>query len=240
MSRPQVARGPGSRPGAPRTFLRENALSLIFGALFVGTLTAQALVGHALFNGELAAAGQAPVSLWRYVSSSEFAVNVMENWQSEFLQFLLFILATVWWVQRGSTESKPADRRGRESDADQFVGRHARTTSPRWARARGWRLRLYSHSLGIVMGTIFALSWLGQSLAGAVAYSREQVREGGQAVTWLEYVTMPDFWDRTLQNWQSEFLAVLAMVIFTIYLRERGSPESKPVGAAHDATGAEG
>jgi len=240
VNRPKVTGGLGSRPSALRVFLRENALSLIFATLFVGALTAQAMVGHALFNQELTAAGQDPVTLWRYVSSSEFAVNVMENWQSEFLQFLLFILATVWWVQRGSTESKPSDRRGRESDADQMVGEHARSTSPRWARARGWRLSLYSHSLGIVMGTVFLLSWLGQSLAGAVAYSHEQVREGQEAVTWLEYLALPDFWDRTLQNWQSEFLAVLSMLLFTIYLRERGSPESKPVGAAHDATGTEG
>lgn len=241
MSRhPVPARPREATGGAFRVFLRENALSLIFGGLFVGSLTAQAMVGHALFNEEQATAGAATVSFWRYVSSSEFAVNVMENWQSEFLQFLLFILATVWWVQRGSPESKPLGRQGRESDAEQLVGRRAKPGSPRSARAGGWRLRLYSHSLGMVMGAVFLLSWLGQSLAGTVAYSHEQQLDGQDPVTWWQYVRLPDFWDRTLQNWQSEFLAVLSMLVLTIYLRERGSPESKPVGAPHDATGVDG
>ncbi len=240
MSRPRVAEDRSAQRGKLGIFLHENALTLIFGGLFVGALVAQAMVGHALHNEELTTAGMDPVSFWRYVTSSEFAVNVMENWQSEFLQFLLFILATVWFLQRGSTESKKMGKQGRESDAEQMVGRFAKTNSPRWAKARGWRLSVYSHSLGIVMGAIFLLSWLGQSLAGAVAYSHEQVRDGQDPVTWLQYLGLPDFWDRTLQNWQSEFLAVLSMLVFTIYLRERGSPESKPVGAPHDATGVEG
>ena len=90
------------------------------------------------------------------------------------------------------------------------------------------------------MGTIFFLSWLSQSIAGAVAYSEEQMRDLQDPVTWTEYLRLPDFWSRTLQNWRSEFLAVASMVIQSIYLRERGSPESKPVGTAHAATGTEG
>ncbi|QAY70786.1 DUF6766 family protein [Xylanimonas protaetiae] len=223
-----------------RTTLRENALSLMFAALFLGSLLGQALAGCARFNREQVDAGVAPVSLGRYVTSSAFGVDVLENWQSEFLQFLLFILATVWLVQRGSPESKPLGRAGRESDAQQQMGVHAGPAAPRAARARGWRRTLYAHSLGLAMGTVFLLSWAGQSVAGAVAYSQEQVRDGQDPVSWAEYVRLPDFWDRTLQNWQSEFLAVLAMVILTVYLRERGSPESKPVGAPHDSTGVEG
>jgi hypothetical protein len=223
-----------------REALRENALSLTFAALFVGSLVGQALAGNARFNREQLDAGLSPVSLGQYVTSSEFGVDVLENWQSEFLQFLLFILATVWLVQRGSPESKPLDRVGRESDAQQQVGKFAGPAAPRAARAGGLRRTLYSHSLGIVMGSVFVLSWLGQSVAGAVAYSQEQVRDGQQAVSWLEYLRLPDFWDRTLQNWQSEFLAVLSMVILSVYLRERGSPESKPVGAPHAETGVEG
>ncbi len=223
-----------------RKVVHENALSLAFGLLFLGTLAGQAFAGLARFNREQTDAGAAPWSLGRYVTSSEFGVDVLENWQSEFLQFLLFILATVWLVQRGSPESKPLDRVGRESEAQQLLGAHAGPASPRWARARGLRQTLYSHSLGIAMGTVFVLSWLGQSMAGAVAYSHEQVRDGHDAVTWAQYLRLPDFWDRTLQNWQSEFLAVLSMVILSVYLRERGSPESKPVGAPHDATGVEG
>ncbi len=217
-----------------------NALSLTFAALFVATLAGQAVAGHARFNREQLEASAPPVSLGHYLTSSAFGVDVLENWQSEFLQFLLFILATVWLVQRGSPESKPLGRAGRESDAQQQVGRFAGPAAPRAARGNGLKRRLYEHSLTLVMGTVFLVSWLGQSLAGAVAYSHEQVRDGQDPVTWLEYLRLPDFWDRTLQNWQSEFLAVLSMVILSVYLRERGSPESKPVGAPHDATGVEG
>lgn len=222
-----------------RRHLRENGLGLFFAGILLLAVVGQAVSGVALFNREQVSAGLEPVTPWQYVASSAFAVDLTENWQSEFLQFLLYIAATVWLVQRGSPESKALDQAGRESDEDQRVGEHADPGSPRWARARGWRLRVYSHSLVLVMGGIFLGSWFVQSLTGAVAYSEEQLRDLQDPVTWTEYLTLPDFWSRTLQNWQSEFLAVLCMVVFSIYLRERGSPESKPVGAPHDATGIE-
>ncbi|WP_425953991.1 DUF6766 family protein [Xylanimonas sp. McL0601] len=233
-----TAARPGAR-GRWRTVLHENALALFFALLLLGALTGQAAAGTAQVNREQLAAGLQTVTVWRYITSSEFGVDVMENWQSEFLQFLLFILATVWLVQRGSSESKALGEQGRGSDADQKVGAYAQPGSPRWARAPGLRRSLYSHSLGLVMGTVFLLTWLGQSMAGTVAYSEGQLRDRADPVTWATYVGLPDFWNRTLQNWQSEFLAVLSMVVFSIYLRERGSPESKPVGAPHDETGTE-
>lgn len=223
---------------APR-WVRENGLSLFFLGIFLAAVAGQAVSGVALFNREQLAAGLEPVTLGDYVTSSAFAVDLSENWQSEFLQFLLYIAATVWFVQRGSPESKPLDKAGRESDEEQAVGEHAGPQSPPWARARGWRLSVYSHSLTLVMGSIFLGSWFVQSLTGAVAYSEEQMRDLQDPVTWPEYLREPDFWSRTLQNWQSEFLAVLSMVVLAIYLRERGSPESKPVGAPHGATGIE-
>jgi hypothetical protein len=168
-----------------------------------------------------------------FVTSSDFLVDVAENWQSEFLQFFLFIAATIWFVQRGSSESKKPGDEGPGSDEDQVVGRHARPDSPRWARAGGWRTALYGNSLLIVMGAIFILSWLAQSLSGVVVANEENAMHGQAAMSWAEYVASPDFWDRTLQNWQSEFLAVGTMVAFAIYLRQRGSAESKPVGAPH-------
>lgn len=222
-----------------RTVLHENGLSVFFGGIFLAAVAGQGLSGVALFNREQVSAGLDPVTLGQYLTSSAFAVDLTENWQSEFLQFLLYIVATVWLLQRGSPESKSLDQAGRESDADQAVAEHAGPRSPAWAHRRGWRLSVYSHSLALVMGSIFVLSWLVQSLTGAVAYSEEQMRDLQDPVTWTEYLTLPDFWSRTLQNWQSEFLAVLSMVVLSIYLRERGSPESKPVGAPHDATGIE-
>lgn len=222
-----------------RRFLRDNGLSLAFGTLFVLALAGQAVAGHAEYNAQLRIDGYPPMPFGRYVLSSDFAVDVTENWQSEYLQFLLFILGTVWLVQRGSSESKKVDEAGTDSDEDQRVGAHAGPRSPAWARADGWRRTLYSNSLGLVMGAAFALSWLAQSVAGTSAYNEQRLRQLQDPVSWGGYVTSADFWSRTMQNWQSEFLAVASMVVLAIYLRQRGSPESKPVGTPHTATGSE-
>jgi hypothetical protein len=222
-----------------RRFLRDNSLGLAFGALFLGALVGQAIAGHADFNQRQLSEGLDPVSLGRYLTSASFAVDVAENWQSEYLQFFLFILFTVWLVQKGSPESKKPDEVGLESDGDQQVGPYARPESPAWAKARGWRRILLSNSLGLVMGVLFLLSWLAQSVAGVVAFNEERLANLEEPVSWLEYLVQPDFWNRTLQNWQSEFLAVASMAILSIYLRQRGSPESKPVGASHMSTGVE-
>ena len=223
-----------------RRFVSLNGLGLFFAAIFLATLVAQAFVGRADFNHQQVAHHDDPISLARYLTSSDFMADVLENWQSEYLQFTLYILGTVWLIQRGSPESKEPHKAGRESDADQRIGEHAGADSPRWAAAGGLRTRLYSNSLLIVMGAIWLASWLGQSVTGRVAYNAEQFDHQEAALTWLQYVGTSDFWNRTLQNWQSEFLAVGSMAVLAIYLRQRGSPESKPVGAPHSATGVEG
>jgi hypothetical protein len=220
--------------------MRRHSLSVAFGVLFLGTLVAQAFVGHADFNADQIAHNSDPISLWRYVRSSEFGVDVLENWQSEYLQFSLFILGTVWLIQRGSPESKPLDDVGLESDEEQLIGRHAAPDSPSWARVGGWRTRLYSNSLLLAMGGIWLFSWFGQSVTGRVAYNAERFDHQQAAIGYWQYLGSPDFWNRTLQNWQSEFLAVGSMAVLAIYLRQRGSPESKPVGTPHSATGTEG
>jgi hypothetical protein len=223
-----------------KRFVRENGLTLFFGLLLLLALLGQSVAGRAEFNDQQLADGQEALSYLQYVTTSDFAVDVAENWQSEFLQFFLFILATVWLVQRGSTESKQLGKAGRESDEDQKVGEHAPPDAPAWARAGGFRLAIFSRSLGLVMGSIFLLSWLAQSIAGRAAYNGQQLSQLEDPVSWVGYVGSADFWSRSLQNWQSEFLAVAAMAALSIYLRQRGSPESKPVGAAHTATGEEG
>jgi hypothetical protein len=223
-----------------RRFLRDNSLSLGFGLLFLGTLVAQAFVGHADFNQEQVAHHSDTVSLWRYVTSSSFGSDVMENWQSEYLQFTLFILGTVWLLQRGSPESKELDKGGRQSERDQKIGRHARHDSPRWARVGGWRTAIYSNSLLLVMGSIWLATWFAQALTGRVSYNAARLEHQESTVTFLSYLGTSDFWNRTLQNWQSEFLAVGSMAILAVYLRQRGSAESKPVGTPHEATGVEG
>lgn len=163
-----------------------------------------------------------------------------ENWQSEYLQFFLYIFATVWLLQRGSPESKEMHKAGPESDEDQRVGEHAGPDSPRWARVGGVRQAVFSRSLGLVMAALFLLSWLAQSIAGVAAYNEQQLRQLQAPVGWTQYIASADFWSRSLQNWQSELLAVASMAILSVYLRQRGSPESKPVGTPHTSTGVEG
>jgi hypothetical protein len=223
-----------------RRFLHDNALGLAFGGLFLASLVGQALAGHAQFDEQQIADGLPPVSLGRYLTSSSFAVDVVENWQSEFLQFFLYIFGTVWLLQRGSPESKDLDQAGTETDREQHVGRHARADSPAWARVGGWRTGVFSRSLGLVMGSIFLACWAVQSIAGWAAYNAEQLGSHQDPVSWAGYLGEADFWNRTFQNWQSEMLAVGSMAVLSIFLRQRGSPESKPVGAAHADTGETG
>ena len=219
-----------------RRFLRDNGLSVAFGLLFLATLVGQAIAGHADYNHRQLLDGGPTISFLNFLATSDFAVDVAENWQSEYLQFFLYILATVWLVQHGSPESKRAEEIGPESDEKQQVGRHTTAQSPKWARAGGWRTAVFSRSLGLVMGGLFLLSWLAQSIAGQSAYNEEQLSQLTDPVTWPQYVASADFWNRTLQNWQSEFLAIGSMAVLSVYLRQRGSPESKPVGAAHGET----
>jgi hypothetical protein len=227
-------------------FLKHNGLSLAFGVLFLLALGFQAVAGYNEFNNEEVAhaqlANEQPdtISFGRYLTSSNFGQAVMENWQSEYLQFALFILGTIWLLQRGSPESKELDKAGRESEKDQKIGEHADPNSPPWAKAEGLRRVLFSNSLLTVMTLLFLGSWFAHSVTGWTEYNVDQVEHEQSTLSWLQYLGSADFWQTTLQNWQSEFLAVGSMVILSVYLRQRGSPESKPVGAPHDATGVEG
>ena len=223
-----------------RRFLWENSLSLFFGAIFLAALLGQSFAGQRAFNAEQVEHGSEPYSWTRYVLSSDFGGDVMENWQSEFLQFTLFILATVWLVQKGSNESKPLEHAGIESDQKQKIGGYAPDNAPAWAKRRDWRGWVFQNSLLLAMATIFVLTWLAQSLNNWRQFKEEQREHDATPLSWGEYLLNADFWERTLQNWQSEFLAVGTMAVFTIYLRQRGSPESKPVGAPHNETASSG
>jgi hypothetical protein len=223
-----------------RRFVKGNSLGLAFALLFLLTLGGQAYSGWRLFNAEQAAESLGAITLADYLTSASFAVDVAENWQSEYLQFLLYILGTVWLLQRGSPESKEPDSLGLESDEEQKVGPFATEDSPAWARVGGVRTLVFSWSLSLVMFAVFAGSWLAQSVTGWAAYNELQLQSLQDTVSWPAYLRMAEFWSRSLQNWQSEFLAVGSMAVLSVYLRQRGSPESKPVGAAHSATGVEG
>jgi hypothetical protein len=222
-----------------RRFARDNGLSLFFLALFLLALVGQAIAGYHDYNQDQHDHGGHALTFGRYLTSSSFGQAVMENWQSEYLQFTLFIAATIWFLQKGSPESKELDKAGLESDRAQKVGPHATPHSPRWARASGLRRRLYENSLLIVMGVLWLGSWFAHSVTGWSAYSAEQLEHDQPSLGYWDYLQTADFWQTTFQNWQSEFLAVGSMAVFAIYLRQRGSPESKPVGASHQATGVE-
>jgi hypothetical protein len=221
-------------------FLRANALSLSFGALFLLTLVGQAISGLAEFNAQQITDGLPRVGFLDYLTSSSFAVDVMENWQSEYLQFFLYVLATVWLVQKGSSESKEPGQEGIESEEEQRIGRHADEDSPRWARVGGWRTAVFSRSLGLVMGAFFVLTWSASAVAGWAAFNGDQLGQRQDPVSFVGYLGQADFWNRSFQNWQSEMLAVGSMAVFSVYLRQRGSPESKLVGVAHADTGETG
>ena len=221
-------------------WVRDNSLTLFFLTLFFAALVGQALVGHAEFNHGQVAHQNDTMSLGRYVVSSAFWVDVMENWQSEYLQFVLFIIVTVWLVQRGSTESKPPGQEGGESDEEQKIAEHAEPASPAWAKTGGLRTLVYSNSLLALMFAIWVGSWFAQLVTGRIEYNAEQFDHHEAALSLWQYAGSSDYWSRTLQNWQSEFLAVASIVIFSVWLRQRGSAQSKPVGEPHRSTGADG
>ena len=223
-----------------RRFLTVNGLSLFFLGLFVLSVIGQSIAGVFEYNEHQRQHGEATLSYVRYLGSSDFGADMLENWQSEWLQFWTFALATVWLVQQGSNESKKPEDVGLETDEQQRVGRHASQDSPAWAKVKDWRLHVFSNSFVIVMGLVFLATWLGQSLTSWNVFNDQQQSHHAETVSWLSYLVTSNFWERSLQNWQSEFLAVGTMAVFTIYLRQRGSPESKPVGAPHGETGSSG
>ena len=224
-----------------RRWLRDNSLSLAFLLLFALALVGQSFAGQHAYNEDALMHGGETITYPRYLVSSNFGQAVLENWQSEYLQFALFAFLTIYLVQRGSNESKKVEDIGRESDRKQKVGKYADPGAPAWARLPGgFRRWVLSNSLLLLMAFIFAGSWLAQSVTGWTDYNDQQQEHGEAAVGWLAYLARPQFWESTLQNWQSEFLAVGSMAVFTVYLRQRGSPESKPVGASNSETAASG
>jgi hypothetical protein len=223
-----------------RKFAYGNGITLCFLALFIGALVGQAIAGYHAFNADQIQHSSSTIGFGDYLTSSAFGQAVMENWQSEYLQFTLFIFITIWLVQRGSPESKELGKEGLESAQQQRLGGYAPRKGPSWARRGGPLTWVYSNSLVAVMGAIWVGSWFAQSITGLAEFNAERFDHHQDAVSYLSYLGNAHFWEQTLQNWQSEFLAIASMAILAVYLRQRGSPESKPVGAPHDATGVEG
>jgi hypothetical protein len=218
-----------------RRILRDNGLSIALFALFIVFLVGQALTGWDEYNADQVLHGARAVGLGSYLTSGHFAEAVFENWESEFLQMAAYVILTVWLIQKGSAESKPPEG-DEQVDADPREAKH-RKDAPGPVRSGGWRLWIYERSLGLIFTVLFLLSLSLHAWSGAREYSVEQKEHGEGPVGVTTYVTTSRFWFESFQNWQSEFLAVGSIVVLSIFLRQRGSPESKPVAAPHEQTG---
>ncbi len=217
-----------------KKFFHDNGLSLVLFATFIFFWAGQTVTGLLEYNEERADRGQAEVSLRQYFATGHFMEGTAENWESEFLQLSAYVYLTIFLFQRGSAESKDPDKPAPE-DADPRKSK--RKDSPGPVKAGGWRLKLYENSLVIAFLFLFLLSMLMHAIGGAWDYSEEELSKGKAAVSTWDYLCTSRFWFESFQNWQSEFLAIGCMVVFSIYLRQRGSPESKPVAAPHRETG---
>jgi hypothetical protein len=214
------------------SFFYRNGLSLLFMTLFLCTLFAQAITGWHEHNAELEQDHAAPVKLLSYLQSGHFISATFENFESEFLQMALYVILTVGLRQQGSAESKSLDEK-EEVDREPKPGPDA----PWPVNKGGWVLKFYQNSLFILFLTLFLISW-GLHLYGSWLDHNEQNVLNGQPQDSIgNYLTQANFWFETFQNWQSEFLSIASIVIFTIFLRQKGSPESKPVDAPDSETG---
>lgn len=217
------------------TIWRNNGLSIVLVSLFLLTMVGQAITGWRASNEDARSHGQSEVGLTQYLGSGHFWEATGENWESEFLQMAAFVLLTVFLRQKGSAESK---RIAVVEDVDldpRDFAHHPDVPGP--VRRGGVALKLYENSLGLLFAVLFLCSFVVHAGGGLAEYNEERHQHGTAPVTISEYVSSSRFWFESMQNWQSEFLSLAGMVIATIYLRQRGSCESKPVHAAHDETG---
>jgi hypothetical protein len=202
-----------------RSFLRDNGLTIALFVLFAVSIFGMAGVGFASFNEELAKHGDTPVPFTRYLTSGQFLSALFENWESEFLQMGVYVVLTAWLFQRGSAESRDPDRERPDN------------------RKLPQRSFFYSHSLGLTLFGLFVGSFFLHWFASAHASEMDAARHGIPSVGYLQYFLDAKLWFESFQNWQSEFLSTAVLVVLSVFLREKGSPESKPVDAPDDQTG---
>ena len=218
-----------------RGWLRQSKLALVCLGIFVVLLAAQSLTGWREHNNDSRSHHRSAISYQQYLTTGHFYETTFENWESEFLQMAAYIALTVFLIQKGSAESK--DPEGDPVDDD--PADHRSDPDAPWPVRRGgvW-LTLYKNSLLIAFVMLFVMSMFGHALGGTEAYNAEQAEHGdGQQLSVVEFVRTSQFWFQSFQNWQSEFLAVGAIVVLSIFLRQQGSSESKPVHAPNRQTG---
>ena len=215
--------------------MRDHGLSITLAALFLVFMAGQTATGWYAFNDEQREHGQAIVTLSEYLRSGHFLEATAENWESEFLQMAAYVFFTTFLFQRGSAESKKIDE-SEPVDRDPRLSRE-KADAPWPVRRGGWVLGLYESSLSLAFVVLFLVSFGLHVVGGAAHYNEEALSHGGEVLSVSAFALTSQFWFESFQNWQSEFLSLVAMVVLSIYLRQRGSPESKPVDAPHGSTG---
>ena len=218
-------------------FLRENGLSIAMLLLFLFSVGGQAITGNMEYNEDQEQHGEQGVGFVEYLGTGHFIEAIFENWESEFLQMATYVVLTIFLKQKGSSESKKLE--GEEPvDADPRDEKERKKKDvPGPVKKGGFILTLYENSLTIAFVALFLMSFALHAFGGAEEYNQEQMAHGGETVSTLGYLGTSRMWFESFQNWQSEFLSVAAIVLLSIWLRQKGSPESKPVAAPHDETG---
>jgi hypothetical protein len=220
--------------GRLKRLLRENGLSLTVFGLFLIFLAGESVAGYFAHNDERREHGEQTISYGQFITSGTFIESTTENWESEFLEMGAYALLTAFLLQKGSAESKKLNQ-SEPVDRDPRTSRKPQAPWP--VRRGGWVLRVYENSLSIGFASLFLGAFLLHAWGGMHAYNHDQQAHGEQAVSFLQFLSSPQFWFQSLQNWQSEFLGLGSMVVLSIFLRQRGSPESKPVDSPHSQTG---
>jgi hypothetical protein len=236
MLKPTKHAEPPANGHAHRNWLNDHGLLLANAGLFLAFLSGMVISGAKAYSEEQQAHGGTAVGILEYITTGDFVEAVFENWESEFLQMAMYVVLTVFLFQRGSSESKPVDKKAPQDEDPREAGNSAKAPWP--VRRGGWVLKVYEHSLSGLLGILFLASFTLHAVGGTSAYNQEQLSHGQPAVSVWEYLGSSQFWFESFQNWQSEFLAVAVLVGASVYLRERGSPESKPVAEPHYETGA--
>jgi len=216
-------------------YLRNNGLTITLMAMFALALIGQWLTGWSANNDELLRHGEAAIAPLAYLGDAAFMSSVFENWESEFLQMAVYVVLTAILVQRGSAESKDPDAPERDAD---LAAQAAKPGAPRILAAGASARWLYARSLGLTLFALFLLSFLLHWINSAGAAADDAIAHGETPETVLQYFWSAQLWFESLQNWQSEFLSTAVLVVLSIFLRQKESPESKAVAAPHGATGA--
>lgn len=218
-----------------KSFLKNNGLTIVLLGLFCFSFLGQYLTGYAEYNDSQREHNQPTVTYLEYLGEGHFIEATFENWESEFLQMGMYVVLTIFLFQKGSSESKEPGRTERVDIIPEKT--MLSEDAPAIVKRGGFGLKIYQNSLSIVLFLLFFISFGLHAVGGAKEYNQEQIEHNQPAVSTGEFMTTSRFWFESFQNWQSEFLSIAAMVFLSVYLRQKGSPESKPVDSPHSDTG---